>query len=149
MLLGVGLTQVPPLLAILVVGWFFALAYRGRHEGRSLAWWLFDLRQAALVLATLLMLGILVYVVHQGLLGAPSMWIEGNGSSDSSLSWYQPASTSHLPSPVTVSISIWYYRVLMLGWSLWLAHSLLRWLRWAWQQWSSGAAWKTRSALAP
>ena len=37
----------------------------------------------------------------------------------------------------------------MLGWALWLAFSLLRWLKWGWQQFSTGGMWKDISAYTP
>jgi hypothetical protein len=29
----------------------------------------------------------------------------------------------------------------MLAWSLWVAQALVGWLRWGWQQWSTGGTW--------
>jgi hypothetical protein len=34
------------------------------------------------------------------------------------------------------------YRILMLLWALWLAHSLLKWLRWGWGCFSEGGLWR-------
>jgi hypothetical protein len=41
-----------------------------------------------------------------------------------------------------ISISVWFYRLLMLAWALWLAAALLRWLHWGWSQFSHGGGWK-------
>jgi hypothetical protein len=30
----------------------------------------------------------------------------------------------------------------MLAWALWLAAALIRWLKWAWTQFSEGGCWK-------
>ena len=35
------------------------------------------------------------------------------------------------------------YRGAMLAWALWLAVSLLRWLRWGWLSFSEGGFWKS------
>ena len=83
-------------------------------------------------------LGILLVAVHAGLLGNPEMFISGNGSSRTMLRWFQARSGPLLPQPGCVSISIWWYRLAMLVWALWLAAALLRWLRWGWQNFSSG-----------
>ena len=83
-------------------------------------------------------LGILLVVVHAGLLGDPEMFISGNGSSTTALRWFQARSGPLLPQPGCVSISIWWYRLAMLAWALWLAAALLRWLRWGWQNFASG-----------
>ena len=46
-----------------------------------------------------------------------------------------------LPRPGIFSFSIFTYRVAMLVWALWLAVSLLSWVRWGWQAYSSGRLW--------
>jgi hypothetical protein len=38
------------------------------------------------------------------------------------------------------------YRLLMLAWSLWLAASLLNWLKWGWGCYSHGGFWKKKPA---
>jgi hypothetical protein len=40
-----------------------------------------------------------------------------------------------------LSVPLFVYRSLMLLWALWLAWSLLKWLRWAWQCFSMGGLW--------
>ena len=90
-----------------------------------------------IILLTLISLLILMFVVGAGLLGNPDMFIVGNGSSRTYLQWFQPRSGPALPTPYVVSISVWFYRLLMLFWALWLATALLRWLRWGWQQFSA------------
>jgi hypothetical protein len=128
--------------AMVVVGWFFLLVWRGRRESDQVGQWRFNLMQAFLVLLTLAMLGILVVVVGEGLLGSPEMFIVGNNSSRRVLNWFQPWVSGQLPEPHVVSISVWYYRLLMLFWALWLAAALIRWLQWGWNQFSSGGLWK-------
>jgi hypothetical protein len=66
------------------------------------------------------------------------MFIIGNGSTLSALRWFQARSGAQFPHCDCISISIWWYRLLMLGWALWLAASLIRWLRMGWQSFSSG-----------
>jgi hypothetical protein len=87
-------------------------------------------------------LGILVAAVKEGLLGNPEMFIRGNGSSRTTLQWFQPRGGTELPLPSIVSVSVWYYRLLMLAWALWLAVALIRWLKWAWTQFSDGGCWR-------
>ena len=141
LLLGVGLSQVTPWLAVLVVLWLFALGLR-RRLGADTPRWRFNLAQAGLVLLSAAALWALLVAVQQGLLGSPEMQVAGNGSSATSLHWYldrEPAATS----PVTVvSTSIWGYRGLMLAWALWLAWRLLGWLRWGWQGFAEPELWR-------
>jgi hypothetical protein len=105
----------------------------------------FNLLQVLLLGLTAIALGILVFAVGEGLLGDPQMFIRGNGSSRVLLEWYQARVPELLPQPGFVSVSIWWFRLLMLLWALWLASALIRWLRWAWSALPMGGA----SALEP
>jgi hypothetical protein len=138
MLLAIGLTQVPLPLALVVAGWLFFLRWRGGESFAGLPLWLRNALQVVLILTTLVTLGIFVGVVAAGLLGSPRMFISGNGSSSHWLEWYAPRCGGALPRPGCLSVSIWWYRLLMLAWALWLAASLVRWLGWAWRQFSTG-----------
>ncbi len=145
--LGIGLSQIPLPAALIVVGWFAALAWR---RGRVLASaWRHDLLQLALAFLTLLALGCLYGAVHQGLLLRPDMQVAGGGSSETLLRWYQDRVDGALPRPFVVSLPLGYYRLLMLAWSLWLALGLVRYLRWAWECFSSGALWRPLRAPRP
>jgi hypothetical protein len=149
MLLGIGLTQVPLPAALLVVGWLFSLSWRGTDSFTRLPAWGFNLLQAALIALTAIALGVFVAVVAEGLLGNPEMFIAGNGSSRSALRWYQARCAENLPQPGCVSVSIWWFRLLMLAWALWLAASLLRWLRLAWVRFSTGGCFRGWSKKMP
>ena len=138
MFLAIGLTQIPLPAALIVVGWLFFLAWRGQPSFLNLPRSPFNALQVCLILLTPVALGVLVTVVAEGLLGDPDMFIIGNGSYRSVLNWYQARSGAQLPDPGCFTISIWWYRFLMLGWALWLASALIRWLRWGWTQFSSG-----------
>lgn len=146
-LLALGLTQIHVIPALIVVGWFFAMSRRGKMDVERTHAWSFNLLQVLLVIYTFVMLGILVAVVGEGLLGNPEMFIVGNSSTRSSLQWFQPRVESVLPRPEVVSISVWYYRLLMLFWALWLAAALLNWLKWAWEQFNTGGGWKKPEEL--
>ncbi|MBK9752571.1 MAG: hypothetical protein IPO88_03515 [Nannocystis sp.] len=145
-LLGLGLSPIEVPMAMLVVGWFLALAWRRDHAGVP-AWW-YDLRQLLLVSWTLIACICMIEAIHKGLLGQPDMQIEGNGSFGSSLAWYQDrvdasdAGAGLVPRPWVLSVSMWWYRGLMLAWALWLAWSLVRWLPWAWQSFNAGGLWR-------
>ena len=136
-LLGLGLTQVQ-LGALIVVAWFFVLVWRGTESFQKLGFWLYNLMQLVLLGLTVMVFVLLLGVLKAGFLGRPDMFIEGNGSSAYLLQWYQAQAKSALPLPGCLSVSIWWYRLLMLAWALWLASSLIRWLTWAWGQFSKG-----------
>ncbi len=145
MLLGLGLSQVSVLAALLVVGWLFALATRrSMQESGILAQWeenRFHLLQVGLLVWTLLALSTMLFAVSQGLLGQPEMQIVGNDSSSHILHWYADHFPGLLPQAMVVSTPLWLYRLLMLAWSLWLALSLLGWLKWCWKCYTHGGGW--------
>ena len=144
-LLLLGLTQAPAAGAVLVVAWLLALAWRGA-KGPGLNDRAFNLAQIGLVLLSFQALGALAAAIAEGLLGQPEMQIAGNGSGSASgitqLLWYQDRSAETLPQPWVISVPLWVYRLLMLAWALWLANSLLNWLRWGWGCFSAGGLWR-------
>lgn len=140
-LLGIGLSQVPVFAGLIVAGWLLALAWRAAH-GRGLDDSRFNVLQIGLALLTLAALFVLLQAVEQGLLGLPSMQIAGYGSDAYRLNWYQDRSGPVLPRPWIVSAPLWAYRALMLAWALWLAYSLLDWLRWGWGAYSADGLWR-------
>ena len=140
-LLGLGLTQTPPAVALLIAGWLLALGWRGRDS----AGWSnngFNFLQLVLALWTLVALSSLFYAIQHGLLGLPEMQVEGNGSSAYSLHWFQDRAEATLPQAWVVSVPLWVYRFLMLAWALWLASALMRWLRWGWSCYVAGGIWR-------
>lgn len=141
LLLGLGLTQTPPAVALLIAGWLLALGWRGR-EGENWSKNSFNFVQLLLGLWTLVALSSLFFAIQHGLLGLPEMQIEGNGSSAYSLQWFQDRSDATLPQAWIVSVPLWVYRFLMLAWALWLAAALMRWLRWGWGCYVSGGIWR-------
>ena len=77
------------------------------------------------------------------------MFIRGNDSTRTLLRWYEARCDGTLPQPRCFSVSIWWYRLLMLMWALWLAAALIRWLLWGWRQFGAGACFRRKSAPAP
>ena len=142
MLLVIGLTQVPLVAALVVVGWLFLLVWRGSESFQALPQSRSNFLQLMLAGITAISLGILLVAVGEGLLGYPEMFIRGQGSTSAVLQWYQARSETLLPRPETFSVSIWWFRFLMLAWALWLAAALIRWLRWGWEQFSRGGVFR-------
>ena len=152
MLLAIGLTQVPLPAAMIVVGWLFLLAWRGLPSFQALHNLSYNGSQVLLMGLTAVTLGILIVAVGEGLLGSPEMFITGNGSTRTALRWYLDRSGPLLPIPANYSVSIWWYRFLMLVWALWLAAALIQWLRLGWQHFSAGGCfrpWRTVRATQP
>jgi hypothetical protein len=143
-LLLVGLSQASLMGGGIVVGWLLLLAWRGKN-GQNLSERGFKTLQVGLAFLTLAALAILAQAVAGGLLGLPAMQIAGFGSDAGHLNWYQDRTSDALPRPWVVSVPLWVYRALMLGWALWLANTLLNWLRWGWGCFIMAGLW-TRSA---
>jgi hypothetical protein len=137
-LLAIGLSQVHVVLAAFVVGWFHLVASR---ERTMLPPRTFNLRQVAIVIATVVAVVVLVVAIHRGLLGQPEMQVRGNFSSPSELRWFTDRSEGVLSGPVVISAPMFVYRLAMLAWALWLALSLVKWLRWAWGAFGTGGFW--------
>jgi hypothetical protein len=141
LLLGIVLSQVPTALMLAVVGWLLALGLRARLAEDTLAW-KFNFIQLGLIILTVIALTTLLLAIKQGLLGHPNMHIAGNGSNAYQLLWYQDHSANVLPQVCVYSWSMWFYRLAMLLWALWLALALLRWLQWGWQCFSTRGLWR-------
>ena len=141
LLLAIGLTQLHAFFGLIVVAWLYLLHWRNTQIPENLNAWSFNLLQVFIVMLTSAVLAILVMVVGKGLLGQPEMFIIGNGSYANYLQWFEPQSGPELSQPYVWTISLWYYRLLMLLWALWLASALLRWLVQGWQAFSHGGRW--------
>ncbi len=142
-LLGLGMTQIPTPMALIIVGWLLALGFRQKRPMPK-NWLGFNTLQLGLALLTLLSLISLFAAVKAGLIGHPDMQIEGNNSSSWVLNWTQDRIGEDFPRPWVLSFPIWIYRGLMLAWSLWLAYALLGWLKWGWQCYAKDGVWRKR-----
>ena len=142
LLLGLGLTQVPVFVSFTVVVWLLALGARQYLKPELMKPWHFNLLQLALGALTVMALGDLFWAVRQGLLGDPDMSVAGNGSHAYLLKWYQDQSEETLPQATVTSISILWYRAIMLAWSIWLAVALTRWLKWGYTCFTTEGYWK-------
>jgi hypothetical protein len=141
LLLGLGLTQIPPVFALIIVGWLLVMGVRERHTAPAhrLA---FDGMQIGLVLWTLAALISLFTAVKAGLIGQPEMQIQGNDSDLWHLNWIQDHVAGGMPHVWVFSLPLWVFRTFMLAWSLWLAFRLLHWLQWSWTCFSREGLWR-------
>lgn len=139
-LLLLGLSQIPIAAAAVVVAWLMLLGWRADQplaRPRS-----FNALQVGLGVLTFASLALLFIAVEQGLLGSPDMQISGNQSSAFNLNWYQDRSPATLPTATVISVPLMAYRIAMLAWSLWLAVSLLSWLKWGWSCFAANGLWQ-------
>ena len=127
LLLGLGLTQIPAPLAMIVVGWFFAATFQHRRVLHGIP---FNLAQLSLIGYTLVAFGVLVAAVWMGLTVQPDMQVDGDQSTNNSLHWYVDRIAEALPSVAVINVTIWVWKGLMLLWAGWLAVSIVRWSKW-------------------
>ncbi|MFA5138230.1 MAG: hypothetical protein WC728_03275 [Elusimicrobiota bacterium] len=147
LLLSIGLSQLPVHLAALVAGWVLVLGVRRKIVIDEP--WRFDFVQLMLAFWSAAALVCLFAAIKKGLLGQPEMQISGNGSTAYLLNWYQDTAADALARPGLLSLPRMAYRLAMLAWALWLASSLLAWLRWGWTCVNEGGLWKQLRPKAP
>ncbi len=145
-LLGLGLTQVPWVLALFVIGWFFAIEWRRATPLGPLG---FDLRQLVVVGYTLFAAGALIGVITDGLLGTPGMDVEGPGSSSGMLHFFVDRADGALPEATIITVPVFVFRVLMFLWAGWLAIACVRWARRGWAVFAEGGLWRALAMPAP
>ncbi len=141
-LLGLGLSQIELWAAAIVPVWLLALGWRRENARKADGRAAYNFLQIIIVLLTLASLAALFAAVKQGLLGPMEMHISGNGSGRSLLRWFTDRTGTELPGATVISVPMWVYRAAMLAWSLWLAVTLIRWLRWGWESLNEGGLWR-------
>jgi hypothetical protein len=147
-LLGLGLTQVPLALTAAIVAWFFLFALRGRVQLNRP--WLKKLVQVGLAAYTLFFLGCLGGAVYDGLVSNPDMRVVGSPEPNQlALAWYVDRIAGSMPVASVLSVPVVVFRLLNLLWALWLASSLLSWLKWAWAKYAKDGLWTTPAHAPP
>ncbi|VUD59639.1 hypothetical protein TDB9533_02728 [Thalassocella blandensis] len=146
LLLGIGIVSTNVFTPVFIAAWFFVLGWRGKYLPR-MTQAQFYLVQVFLFLFSFLALVSLVSTIPAGLLSRPDMHIVGNNSTAYALQWYQDRSDGMIDQAWVVSFPLYVYRLAMLGWSLWLAVVLLRWLKWGWLQLNADGLWQYDKAV--
>ncbi len=141
LLLTMGLAQSSPLMALIIVGWLLALGIR-KNAIPGGGWVSYNFSQLLLAGWTAVALSGLYMAIENGLMGIPDMQIAGNQSTSRVLNWTQDRIAGFMPDPWVISLPEWVFHGLMMLWSLWLAFALLNWLKWGWQCFILGGAWK-------
>ncbi len=140
-LLGLGMSTASILVLLPILVWILVLKYRESKANELKGLWR-NLVQIALVLLTVVALLTIFGCVSMGLLSTPDMMIEGNSSHAYNLNWYSDRISNMIEMPTVISVSIWYYRILMLLWAIWISFSMIKWLKWAWGIFSQGNMWE-------
>ncbi|GGY66580.1 hypothetical protein GCM10011613_08180 [Cellvibrio zantedeschiae] len=128
--------------------WLLALSQRGKLSAIG-SKWKFRFLQLGLFALSLFVFFALVTTLPDGLLSSPDMHIVGHNTYGNNFYWYQDHSDLAFPTAWVISLPLWCYKVIILIWSLWFAASLLKWLRWAWQQLSYRGLWDADADIIP
>ncbi|MDR2199780.1 MAG: hypothetical protein LBR53_10065 [Deltaproteobacteria bacterium] len=146
-----GLSQLSFFSTLAAAGWLLVLGLRERGSIVFKKPALFNLVQILLCVWTALALYFIYRGLVHGLLESPRMYVTGNGSYDHHLEWFQDKTDGPLARPWVLSIPNRVYQYVMLAWALWMAISIIRWLRWGWKSFSKGGIWKSspRGPLPP
>ncbi len=148
LLLGLGFSAFAWSAYALVVAWLLLLGWRARAPLPA-SWSALrsNVVQMSLAALTVLALAVLISAVPRGLLGLPDMHVAGNSSSAWDLHWFADRSDGATPVAGVFSVSLWFYKLAMLAWALWLANALLGWLRWGFDAWTRGGYWREREKV--
>ncbi|MDR0355610.1 MAG: hypothetical protein LBJ64_07720 [Deltaproteobacteria bacterium] len=147
-LLFLGLSQLSVVGAFVVAGWLLVLGLRGRKMPFKSVF-LFNFSQILLFIWTGIVLYLIYKALQHGLLDPPYMRTTGNNSNDHVLRWFVDRANGLWPEAWVLSIPERIYRYIMLLWALWLALSVIRWLRWGWRCFSQGGYWRERPPKPP
>jgi hypothetical protein len=147
LLLGLGLSTFSWLVLALFALFIVLFQWRSRHPAMS-EWRRFNLLQLLSALLAVAAILAVVAAVPQGLLTQPDMRIEPAGH-PGELNWFVDQAAEHFPAPSVISISLWWYKLAMLAWALWLSFALTRWTRWAWQVFVRDGLWRRAPLRTP
>jgi hypothetical protein len=148
LLFFLGISQLSVTASFVCAGWLLALGLRSGKFGDVKKPWRFNGLQLLLVLWTAVALYLIYRGLTHGLLESPNMSVDGNMSSEHGLMWFQDRASGPFERAWAITLPGAMYRVLMLAWALWMAVSVVRWLRWGWKAFSLTALWK-RSPRRP
>lgn len=137
-----GVAQHDGMVWLLVICWFIVFALRSKIHSKIRSSILFNFMQISLAGYSIIFFSVLVFVLQFNLLQNADMQVSGAQSSNSILYWYSDRVSGSTPEAGFYSLSSWIWRGAMLVWSLWLANSLLSWVKWAWNNLGEGGGWR-------
>jgi hypothetical protein len=145
LLLGLGLSTFSWGVLLAFAAWVFTMKWRSAWNG-AVNRRHFNLVQVGLGALSVFALISLISAIPFGLLSTPDMRIRGPGSAANLFSWFLDQSADVLPQPAVISVSLWWYKLAMLAWALWLSFALLRWLPWGWRAFTATGLWRGKLA---
>jgi len=147
LLLGLGLSTFSWGVFALFLVFVAAFQWRARNAAPA-KWRSYNLMQVALALLAVAAILAVAGAVPQGLLAQPDMRILP-ASPSGELTWFVDQTADWLPSPGVLTVSLWWYKIAMLAWALWLSFALTRWVGWAWRVFNRDGVWRRPPVLTP
>ena len=132
LILGLGLSLNNWGVLVLIALWFSSIT-ASQYRPKGIQRGLFNLSQLFLYAFSAVAIISLIAVVPISLLSSPSMGIKGYQSYGNTLTWFADKADGQLPTVTILSISVWFYKAIMLVWVIWLSTSILSWIKWAWE----------------
>ncbi len=111
-----------------VAGWLFFVGWKQQFTG-------YESRAKSILLQwfslffTVATIAVLIGTVAYGLLSYPDMGVAGQKASSSQLYWYLDSGFDLLPNITLLSVHLWWYKLLILLWSIWVSFAVLSWLK--------------------
>ena len=147
LLLGLGLSTFSWLVLGLFVVFVAVFEWRARHAAPADSQ-RFRLLQVGSGILAIIAIVAVISAVPQGLLAHPDMRIAPEAG-PGELTWFVDRAAAQLPAPAVLSVSLWWYKIAMLAWALWLSFALTRWVRWAWRVFTRDGLWQIEPADTP
>ncbi len=148
LLLGIGLVPLDNEALLVPIIWFGLNALRCMRPPKRR--WLFNLLQIVLAGWTFAFLVMLYSAVESGLLHVPNMRVQNPAGLYGEFVWYLDRFPLEIPTPTLWSVPLtWVYRPLTFLWAGWLVFSLINWLKWGWDCFSTEGLWKKRPPKPP
>ncbi len=132
----------------IVVAWLFFIGWKKQLKDDAINYKSI-LLQWFTVFFTLFTLVVFIGSIAYGLLSYPNMGIAGKASSSHYLQWYLDSYQGQVPSIKIYSLPLWFYKGLMLVWSIWLSFSLLNWLKITFKTLHKTKWWKKPQSQSP
>lgn len=148
-LLFFGLCETNYWTSIIIISWILSFSYRDKIIEKFTKDGVIEnktFNRIQLTLGTLSILGLLTLlgVVATGLLDNPDMFILGSNYHTGNLDWYIQTWNGENKNPWIFSLPLNYYKIIILCWAVWLAFSIMSWLKWMWTEYSKGGYWKKK-----
>jgi hypothetical protein len=144
LLLGLGLSTFSWLALALFAAFVLVFQARRRTERLPATAQRFNLMQLGLAALAIGAFVALVMAVPKGLLSSPNMRIAGAHVGNDAFEWFIDQTRAEIPAPGVISVSLWWYKLAILAWALWLSFALTRWVRWAWDIFRQDGLWRGR-----